>query len=52
MQEPGVGATALLGEVRALGCTGSHNLLVRYFNQARYSGTRWIRSVWPRGRVA
>jgi hypothetical protein len=35
-QEPGVGATALLGEIRALGYNGSHNLLVRYLNQGRH----------------
>jgi transposase len=35
-QEPGVGATALLGEIRALGYTGSQNLLVRYLNQGRH----------------
>lgn len=35
-QEPGVGATALLAEIRALGYTGSHNLLVRYLNQGRH----------------
>jgi hypothetical protein len=35
-QEPGVGATALLGEIRALGYNGSQNLLVRYLNQGRH----------------
>ncbi|MFF1614168.1 ISL3 family transposase [Amycolatopsis sp. NPDC058278] len=35
-QEPGVGATVLLGEIRALGYNGSHNLLVRYLNQGRH----------------
>lgn len=35
-QEPGVGATALLGEIRALGYSGSQNLLVRYLNQGRH----------------
>lgn len=35
-QQPGIGATALLGEIRALGYTGSHNLLVRYLNQGRH----------------
>jgi transposase len=35
-QEPGVGATALLAEIRALGYNGSHNLLVRYLNQGRH----------------
>lgn len=35
-QEPGMGATALLGEIRALGYSGSHNLLVRYLNQGRH----------------
>jgi hypothetical protein len=35
-QEPGVGATALLAEIRALGYTGSQNLLVRYLNQGRH----------------
>jgi hypothetical protein len=35
-QEAGVGATALLGEIRALGYTGSQNLLVRYLNQGRH----------------
>jgi transposase len=35
-QEPGVGATALLAEIRALGYTSSQNLLVRYLNQGRH----------------
>jgi hypothetical protein len=35
-QEPGIGATALLAEIRALGFTGSRNLLVRYLNQGRH----------------
>jgi transposase len=35
-QDPGVGATALLAEIRALGYTGSQNLLVRYLNQGRH----------------
>lgn len=35
-QQPGVGATALLGEIRALGYTGSQNLLMRYLNQGRH----------------
>lgn len=35
-QDPGVGATALLSEIRALGYNGSHNLLVRYLNQGRH----------------
>ena len=35
-QEPSVGATALLAEIRALGYNGSHNLLVRYLNQGRH----------------
>jgi hypothetical protein len=35
-QEPGVGATALLGEIRALDYNGSQNLLVRYLNQGRH----------------
>jgi transposase len=35
-QDPGVGATALLAEIRALGYNGSHNLLVRYLNQGRH----------------
>jgi transposase len=35
-QDPGVEATALLAEIRALGYTGSHNLLVRYPNQGRH----------------
>ena len=35
-QEPGVGATTLLGEIRALGYNGSQNLLVRYLNQGRH----------------
>lgn len=35
-QEPGVGATVLLGEIRALGYSGSQNLLVRYLNQGRH----------------
>jgi transposase len=35
-QEPGVGATSLLAEIRALGYIGSHNLLVRYLNQGRH----------------
>jgi transposase len=35
-QEPAVGATALLAEIRALGYDGSHNLLVRYLNQGRH----------------
>ncbi|QFU92088.1 Transposase [Amycolatopsis sp. YIM 10] len=35
-QDPGVGATALLAEIRAMGYNGSHNLLVRYLNQARH----------------
>jgi transposase len=35
-QDPGIGATALLAEIRALGFTGSHNLLVRYLNQGRH----------------
>jgi transposase len=39
-QEPGVGATSLLGEIRALGYTGSHNLLVRYLNQGRHLDER------------
>jgi transposase len=39
-QEPGVGVTALLGEIRALGYTGSHNLLVRYLNQGRHLDER------------
>jgi transposase len=39
-QEPGVGATALLGEIRALGYNGSHNLLVRYLNQGRHLDER------------
>lgn len=33
---PDRAATALLGEIRALGYTGSHNLLVRYLNQGRH----------------
>lgn len=39
-QEPGVGATALLGEIRALGYNGSQNLLVRYLNQGRHLDER------------
>ena len=39
-QEPGVRTTALLGEIRALGYTGSHNLLVRYLNQGRHLDER------------
>ena len=35
-QEPGVGATALLAEIRAMGFNGSQNLLVRYLNQGRH----------------
>ncbi|WP_033443440.1 ISL3 family transposase [Saccharothrix sp. NRRL B-16314] len=35
-QEPAVGATALLGEIRTLGYDGSQNLLVRYLNQGRH----------------
>ena len=35
-QDPGVGATALLAEIRAMGYNGSHNLLVRYLNQGRH----------------
>ena len=35
-QQPGVGATALLAEIRAMGYSGSHNLLVRYLNQGRH----------------
>lgn len=35
-QEPGVGATELLNEIRALGYDGSQNLLVRYLNQGRH----------------
>ncbi|OLF13472.1 ISL3 family transposase [Actinophytocola xanthii] len=35
-QESAVGATALLAEIRAMGYTGSHNLLVRYLNQGRH----------------
>lgn len=35
-QEPAVGATALLAEIRAMGYNGSHNLLVRYLNQGRH----------------
>ena len=31
-----MGATALLGEIRALGYNGSQNLLVRYLNQGRH----------------
>jgi hypothetical protein len=36
-QEPGMGATALLGEIRALGYNGSQNLLVRSLNQGAAS---------------
>jgi transposase len=39
-QEPGVGAAALLGEIRALGYNGSQNLLVRYLNQGRHLDER------------
>ena len=39
-QDPAVGATALLAEIRALGYTGSHNLLVRYLNQGRHLDER------------
>lgn len=35
-QDPGVGPTALLAEIRTLGYNGSHNLLVRYLNQGRH----------------
>lgn len=41
-QDPGVGATALLAEIRAMGYNGSHNLLVRYLNQGRH-GRRRVR---------
>lgn len=34
--EPGVSVTQLLAEIRALGCTGSQNLLYRYLNQHRH----------------
>jgi transposase len=35
-QDPAMGATALLAEIRALGYNGSHNLLVRYLNHGRH----------------